>query len=164
MLNIISNNVFINKLQYGKTTPSFKCSCCCDEFVKTQKQKGNEMTKKMDSNYNAADDMKGVIESFSEKKSKLPLCFDMVLGSTMGYLNNNLDAKKYSEIFTSEASFVFQTEQYGVDKENFSEKYSQEVALVKNLNSLCNALKNSECSTSDFNSQVNSLIKAYTQS
>ena len=164
MLNIISNNVFINKIQYGKSMPSFRCSCCCDEFVKTQKQKGKEMPKNTNSDSNINKDMNKVIDSFSEKKSKLPLCFDMVLGSTMGYLKSNIDAKTYSEIFTSEAPFVFQTAQFGVDKETFSEKYSKEVALVKNLNSLCSAFKNSECSASDFDSQVNSLIKAYTQS
>ena len=164
MLNIISNNVFINKLQYGKTMPSFRCSCCCDEFVKTQKQKGNEMTKKIESSNNTYDDMKGVIASFSEKKSKLPLCFDMVLGSTMGYLKNNIDAKKYSEIFTSEAPFVFQTEQFGVGKEEFAQKYSQEIDLVKQLNSICDSFKNSECSASDFDSRINAVIKNYTQS
>lgn len=164
MLNIISNNVFVNKIQYGKTMPSFKCSYCCDEFVRTQKQEGNEMSEKYNSNYNLDEEMKKTIDSFSEKKSKLPLCFDLVFGSTMGYLKNNIDARTYSEIFVTEAPFVFQTEQYGVNKENFAQKYAKEIDLVKQLSSICDSFKNSECSVSDFDSQVSAAIKDYSQS
>lgn len=144
--------------------PSFRCSCCCDEFIKTQKQKGNEMKKEVNASYNKNKDISPLSSSFSEKTSKLPLCFDIVFGSTVGYLKNNIDAKTYSEIFVSEASFVYQTAQYGVDKEEFSQKYTREIGLIKQLNSICDLFKNSECNASDFDSQVNTVIKDYVQS
>ena len=161
MLNIISNvsnNVFINKIQYNKSMPSFQRACARDEFVRTTKPEGNRMQDKAE----AASNKKSIIDSFAKKKAKLPLCFDMALGSTMGYMQKIIDEKTYTSIFTSEAPFVFQTAEFGVDKE-FSQKYANEINLVKQLNTLCGSFKNDECDSNDFNTQVFNAIKSYTQ-
>ena len=161
MLNIISNtsnNIFINKIQYNKSIPSFQRACPRDEFVRTTKPKGNKMQDKAE----AATNKKSIIDSFAKKKSKLPLCFDMPLGSTMSYMQEIIDDKTYASIFISEAPFVFQTAEFGVDKE-FPQKYINEINLVKQLNTLCGSFKNDEYDSCDFNTQVFNTVKSYTK-
>lgn len=164
MISRISNNIFVSKVQYAKTTPSFGFLDARDEFIRNHKLKGTKMSDSIDDKVNIKNDKSHIISSFAEKKDKLPLCFDLALGITMGYLKNNIDAQTYTEIFVSEAPFVFQTAQYGVDKEKFSQKYFREIDLVRDLNLLCGAFKRSECSEGDFNSKFYGIMENYTKS
>ena len=164
MLNIISNNIYINKVSHIPLGVSFRCSLKNDTFEKRTPIDNKRLIDMSEQNFKQTDKNTDVAELASSLKGKIstfPPVLQAVLAVIPTYLNQKIDADTFSEVYQTRMPGLYTRIEYGTDKDVFASDFKQEISMLKTFDSVVAKYRNKDINKQEFDSTLEGAVRNY---